>query len=207
MKRIAIIVSSQNGQTEKIASGMAEQLQRKGVESDVFNLTKGQKPTAEQVAMYEGFIIGAPVHQGEFPMDILDWAWENGAAMADLPTGLFTVSFNAADRRHRARAADDKMLRRFMKETDMRPRFVGTFAGALAYTKYSFFKKSVMQGMAASVGLPTNTMKDFELTNWFDVFEFSEAFQSQNMTSKSAAVNRLQWTPEPLWPMSLQRAA
>ena len=94
-----------------------------------------------------------------------------------------------------------------MKETDMRPRFVGTFAGALSYTKYSFFKKSVMQGMAASVGLPTNTMKDFELTNWFDVFEFAEAFQSQNMTSKSAAVNRLQWTPEPLWPMSLQRAA
>jgi len=207
MNRIAIVISTQNGHTRKIANTMAAQLRRRDVQIDVFNVELGNAPTGAELRGYDAIVIGSPVYLGDFSQALLDWTWDNHECLNSIPSSLFTVSLNAADPRPKARVTDDKVLRHFLVQTDFQPRFIASLAGALSFTQYSFFKKCVMQGMSAAVGGPTDTSKDFELTNWDDVAEFTQAFRQQDMRSPFATINRLPVTPEPLWPLGLARAA
>jgi menaquinone-dependent protoporphyrinogen oxidase len=207
MKRVALIVSSKTGHTAKIANGMAAIMRKNGVEADVFNLNYCYEPKAAELKSYDAVLIGAPVYLGEFPQVLLNWTWKNYAELQGVLTGLFTVGFNAADPRSKARAGDDRLLRKFIQLTGFSPMFVASFAGVLAYEHYSYFKKCVMQGMAALAGCPTDTNKDHELTNWDHVEQFMKAFQTEDLSSDFTAANRLQWMPDPVWPLGLQRVA
>jgi len=207
MKRIAIVISTQSGHTHKIAKFMADQLGRVDVELDIFNVELECAPSSSQLKAYDAVIVGSPVYLGDFSQRLLDWSWEHRNQLNTIPSGLFTVSLNAADSRPKARPVDDKVLRNFIDQTDFHPRFVASMAGALAYTQYGFFKKCVLQGISAAAGGPTDTSRDFDLTNWEEVTEFAQAFQSQDMGSGFATINRLPITPQPLWPVGLPRVA
>jgi menaquinone-dependent protoporphyrinogen oxidase len=45
-------------------------------------------------------------------------------------------------------------------------------AGALAYSKYSFFVKLVMKTIAWKAGGPTDTSRDYEFTDWATLDRF-----------------------------------
>jgi len=204
MNRIAIVVSSQSGHTEKIARSMAGALSGENLQVDVLNIDQNQLSAFRG---YDAAIIGCPVYLGDFSQALIDWTWENREELNSIPSAFFTVSLNAADARPKARATDDKALRSFIHQTDFHPRFVASFAGALNYTQYSFFKRCVLQGMSAAVGGPTDISQDFDLTNWDEVSRFSQAFESQDIRSEFATINRLPVAPQPLWPAGLARVA
>jgi menaquinone-dependent protoporphyrinogen oxidase len=51
---------------------------------------------------------------------------------------------------------------------------MASFAGALAYTKYGFFKRLALRYIAWRVGAPTNPARDYEFTDWEAVTRFAE---------------------------------
>jgi menaquinone-dependent protoporphyrinogen oxidase len=207
MKRIAIIISSSSGHTRRIAEYAANQLDRHDAVIDVFNVSHNSGPTAAQLGGYDAVMVGCPVYLGDFPEQLIDWTWEHRETINSMPSALFTVSLNAADPRPKARDIDDRVLRNFLEYTDYRPRFVASLAGALEYTQYGFFKRCVLQGISAASGGPTDTSRDFDLTNWTEVARFVQAFHSQDISSEFATVNRLPVAPQPSWPMALSRVA
>jgi len=207
MRRIAIVVASKTGQTEKIAQRMAAELRGGGTEVDVFNLLYCFAPSVRDMKSYDAVLIGTPVHVRDFPQQLLDWTWDHFNELDPIPTGLFTVCLEGAGRRPVARQMADKMLRKFIQLADFHPRFVASFGGCLAYSNYTLLKRTIMRSFAAFAGCPTDTTKDHELTNWKEVSQFVRAFMKQDMSSACATKNRLSWTPEPLLPIGLQRIA
>ena len=207
MKRIAIVIPAENGHTTRIANQRASQLNRLDATVDLVNVASQDGLSASDLAQYDAVIVGCPVYLGDFPQLLMDWTWEHRDQLNMMPSAFFTVSLNAADPRPKARAIDDKVLRNYLVQTDFRPRFVASVGGALEYTRYGFFKRCVLQGVSAAAGGPTDTSRDFDLTNWADVAQFVSAFFEQDMTSDYATVNRLPVAPHPVWPIGLPRVA
>jgi len=58
------------------------------------------------------------------------------------------------------------MIDVFEKETGWRPGHVLAVAGALAYSQYNFIIRFVMKRIARKAGAPTDTSRDYELTDW-----------------------------------------
>lgn len=207
MNRIALVTSSDSDHTQRIADYMANQLVRLNCEVTTFTVTHESAPTASALKEFDGVILGCPVYLGDLPILLVDWAWFHREQLNSMPSALFTVSLNAADSRPRARAADDRVLRNFIEQTDYRARFVASIGGALEYTQYGFFKRCILQGVSAAIGGPTDTSQDYDLTNWNDVGRFVHAYFNQDMNSDYATINRLPIAPLPSWPMALPRAA
>jgi menaquinone-dependent protoporphyrinogen oxidase len=53
-------------------------------------------------------------------------------------------------------------------------------AGAFRYTEYDFFKRWAMKLIAREHGQPTDTSKDYELTDWSRLDAFCQRFITEN---------------------------
>ena len=58
------------------------------------------------------------------------------------------------------------MIDVFIEETGWRPARALPVAGALAYSRYNFIIKFLMKRIARKAGAPTDTSRDYELTDW-----------------------------------------
>ena len=75
------------------------------------------------------------------------------------------------DAKHTAEA--QHLLQRLLDSTDLEPDLVGLFAGALAFTRYGWLKRTVMHRIAKSEGVDTDRSKDLEYTDWDAVDHFA----------------------------------
>ena len=56
------------------------------------------------------------------------------------------------------------------------PHAVHHVAGAFRYTAYDFLKRWAMKYIAYRKGAPTDTSRDYELTDWDDLTSFADSF-------------------------------
>jgi len=71
MKRIAIVVATQYGQTTKIADRIAGVLRDRGYSVRTF--TVGKRKDIEDFEEFSAFIVGGPVYAGKFPSHLVEW--------------------------------------------------------------------------------------------------------------------------------------
>ena len=71
-----------------------------------------------------------------------------------------------AARREQGAADAQRMIDVFIAETGWQPTRALPVAGALAYSRYNFIVKFLMRRIARRAGAPTDTSRDYELTNW-----------------------------------------
>lgn len=207
MKRVAIVICSQGGQTKKVADFMAQQISSSGCSAEVFNLTDGQIPGEASLKHFQSVVIGGPVYFGEFSEQLLDWAGSNCEQLNRMQSGFFAISLNAVDRRPRNRQACERYLRRFISKTDLRPKFVASLAGTVPYTQFGYVKRSILKAMSAVAGAPTDTSVDHDLTEWVDVAEFTNACLSDDTRSRYAVGNKARHESESQVMMGLARTA
>ena len=65
------------------------------------------------------------------------------------------------------------MLDVFVAETGWKPSRTFPVAGALSYSKYNPLVRFIMKRIARKEGAPTDTSRDYELTNWPAVDRFT----------------------------------
>lgn len=184
MKSIAIVVATKYGQSFKIANALASEFESLGVKTALLT-------PDEELGSFEAVIIGSPVYIGKFVPEVTAWTKKNLVRLNASPAGFFSVSLNAADKRPQARLDDDRLLREFLTESGLRPSFVASFGGKLAYTKYGWFKRWMMKRISASAGGPVDTSRDHEMTDWDQVRRFAQAFASEDRRSEFATERRL----------------
>jgi menaquinone-dependent protoporphyrinogen oxidase len=93
-----------------------------------------------------------------------------------VPSAFFSVSLAMAGT-EKGRHEAEGYVETFVKETGWYPARVGLFAGALLYTKYSFFLRWVMRWMARSKGSrDLDTRRDYVYTDMAAVRRFAEEF-------------------------------
>lgn len=171
--KILILYATVEGHTRKIAETVARQVENAGalvVLSDV-----GQTAYAEP-GTFDGVILCAPIHMGNYPSAFIQFIQNWKGALAAVPTALVTVSLAIAS----DDAGERKEAERFPKDLAARTGFslVATHnaAGALKYLEYDFFKRWMMKRIARKEGGPTDTSKDYELTDWAALSRFVSGF-------------------------------
>lgn len=188
--KVLIIYGTTEGQTAKIARRIGDELGARGIAADVLDVRYA--PTSLTLANYGGVIVGASMHVGGFQPEIRTFIKRFRAEVERLPDAFFSVSLTAVYPQPAQHAQLESHVTRFFEDTEWHPTMVASFAGALAYTRYGFLKRRVMQRIARQVGAPTDPTHDVEFTNWIDVVRFADEF--------AAALNVKPTTP--LWPVA-----
>jgi menaquinone-dependent protoporphyrinogen oxidase len=160
---VGIFYSTVEGQSAKIAERLALEARDAGFEAvieDVDRLGGTELPSVEAV------ILVASVHMGRHERSVGEFVREHRAWLTSRPAAFLSVSLSAASKQEASRHDAEQMLESFLKEVDWRPDFKMTVAGALAYSKYGFFKRLILRAKSRGEGGATDTSHDYEYTDW-----------------------------------------
>lgn len=169
MKQVLVLYASTHGHTAKIASRIADVLERAGTPADVRRADANSDPAP---ADYAAVVVGASIHAGHHQREIVDWARRHATSLATVPSAFFSVSLSAADDTDEARATARKYLDDFVEETGWTPTRTASFAGALQYLEYDFFTRLLIKMMMHRGGHPTDSSQDYDYTDWDEVVRF-----------------------------------
>jgi menaquinone-dependent protoporphyrinogen oxidase len=171
--RILMGFSTSEGQTAKVAEQVARTLRAAGCEVDVHDVGE---ISHRSLADYDGVVLGASIHMGRHQPRMEKFVRNHRDELAGKPNAFFSVSMTASnsDEKHQRQAED--CVHVFEQQTGWKPAMFALFAGALAYTHYGFILRFVIKRIAKKEGGPTDTSRDYELTNWESVAHFAEDF-------------------------------
>lgn len=174
MKPILVAYATTEGHTRRVATFVAEELQRGGRPVDLVDVASPAVVNLSPV--YAAVILAGSVHAGALQSTLRDFVKHNRDWLAACPTALLAVSLNAAmhdDESHAACRADTQ---KFLDDTGLAPGVVLHVAGALPYTQYDWFKRFAMKSIARKRGGDTDTSRDFEYTDWAALAAFAREF-------------------------------
>jgi menaquinone-dependent protoporphyrinogen oxidase len=178
--RIAIFFATREGQTLRIAERLSADLRARGVETDVFDVRHAPKPV--DWTRYATAVVAASVHTGKHAPEMVSFVRRHRTQLEQLNAAFLSVSLSERgvedatlpEQRRRQHAADVAMLiERFVKDTGWRPSRVLPVAGALAYRRYNLLVRFVMKRIAAEAGAPTDTSRNYDLTDWEKIDGFA----------------------------------
>jgi menaquinone-dependent protoporphyrinogen oxidase len=186
MPEVPVFYASTEGQTARIAEFLAASLRHRGLDSEALHVTA---PDARGLdwGHVRGALLGASLHRGRHQPEAATFAKAHRASLNAHPSAFFSVSLSAASSNPEEREAVRRIAQTFAETAHWRPVEIACFAGALAYRKYGWLKRMIMQRIAAREGGPTDTSQDHELTNWDDVERLAETMAARIEASIAAA--------------------
>ena len=166
--RVLVVYHSGEGQTAKIAERVVREMERSGALVTLAEASDAPPPTACDVV-----VAGDSIHVGHHSRQLVRWLERYEEELALVPVALFQVSLTSAtdDDQHAAEA--HRLAQQLLDATGLDPDMVGLFAGALAYTRYGWLKRTLMKRIAAQEGGDTDTSVDYEYTDWDAVDHFA----------------------------------
>lgn len=181
MATLLVLHASQEGQTQKIADYIGETLRDEGHEVAVQPLE-----TPPALTIFDAVIIGASIHIGAYPDALSRYVKMHLASLNALPSAFFSVCLTAAtqDEEHVQRALG--YIDSLLDETQWRPALTASFAGALKFSEYGFFKRRLMKSVAKQDDLIPDAQHDYEFTDWDRVTVFAQDFLGKIETAPSA---------------------
>ncbi|MBO0342918.1 flavodoxin domain-containing protein [Flagellimonas profundi] len=165
--KILIIYGTVEGQTRKIARFMENVLQEKGHHVVIANAV--EDPPAPN--NFDAVLVGSSIHIHEYNTLIKDYVQENIDILNQKPSAFFSVSMAVASDIKEEHEEAAQIAKDFLKDTTWNTKTVWHIAGALKYTKYSYFKKLIMRSIAKKEGGSVDTSQDHEYTDWSKVKE------------------------------------
>ncbi len=177
MKKVLVIYGTTEGHTRKIAGFIAEHLRAQGA---VVDLVDSATPAAAAVQpTYGAAVIAGSLHEHLHQRSLAHFVKENVAWLNAVPTAVVSVGLSAAlpDAESQAQARNN--LQYFLDETGLKPALAKTVAGALLYTKYDWFKRTMMRMIARQMGKDVDDTRDREYTDWDDLRRFVDEFVAQ----------------------------
>jgi menaquinone-dependent protoporphyrinogen oxidase len=171
MANILLVYETRAGQTRKIAEFVADHVRAAGSAIEVVDL--GAKGAESVVNVPEGIIILSPVHGGRHSERVHAFVERHLDLLDSVPSAFISIGLAAMNRASREALAQ---LDSFLEETGWRPTVARPVAGALAYRRYSGALRLLMRIIASRRGLPTDTSRDYEYTDWDDVRQFVDGF-------------------------------
>jgi menaquinone-dependent protoporphyrinogen oxidase len=171
MASFLVVYTSTHGHTGKIAAHIASRL---GEAGHRYVLTGWPARTDPCPHDYDAVVVGASIHRGRHQDEISDWARHHAVALNTVPSAFFSVCLAAADEDPASRAAAHEFLEDFEDRTGWLPRLRTTFAGALQYREYGVPMRIAMRALMHRGGHPSDTSRDYDLTDWDAVDAFAD---------------------------------
>jgi len=168
MAQVLIVYGTAYGQTERIARRILRELERQGHTVSIF---KGDELPADLwLGKYQACVIAASVIRNQHQRYIRDFVRHHATQLNRVPTAFVSVCGAAKASPEQAGEYVDT----FLRQTGLRPAFIQSFAGAMAYTRYGFFLRWVTKLVSWRRGGPTDTSRDHDMTDWEAVDRFAK---------------------------------
>ena len=171
---LLLVYGTTEGQTRKIARFVADHLAQLGHQTELLNAIDATP--AIDPRDFDAVIIAASVHEGRYQLAVIHFTREHLAAIATRPNAFLSVSLAAAGDDKEDVDGLTKCVTNFTHETGWTPNATKHVAGAFRYTSYDFLKRWAMKYIAYRKGGPTDTSRDYELTDWDDLARFVNSF-------------------------------
>ncbi len=173
--RYLIVYATREGQTEKIAFRIAEQIGRAGGDVVVHNAAD---PVAAPLHC-DVLIYGASIHYGSVEPELIRFMQAHHDAIDPRRFHLFVVLMSAATRdplrRHNALAEVEQKVRASLP---VHFGHIEMMAGAIMYSKYRWPIRWVMRRIARQEGGGEDTRRDYEYTDWEQVESYAASLMA-----------------------------
>lgn len=166
-----ILYSTRDGQTQKIASYIAEQIGQQH-NCDVMNI---QHATSPDWAQYDRVLIGASIRYGHFQPVVDAFVKQHLHQLQQRTSGFFSVNLTARKPEKRS-PETNAYTQKFLSQSPWRPDCCAVFAGALYYPRYRWFDRIMIQLIMRMTGGETDSTKEVEYTDWQQVSRFANDF-------------------------------
>jgi len=180
--RAAVFYATREGQAERVAERVANDLRSRGIDTDVVNVkhVHGEFDWRD----YNAAFVVASVHLEHHEKEMVQFVKDSRHELERLRAPFLSLTLSQAGAEdtmnnspaHREQAHNDalRMIDGFTRDTGWRPEHSLTVAGALAYSKYNFIVKWIMKLIAHKAGFDGPATRDYEFTNWPAVDRFVE---------------------------------
>ena len=173
MSKIAIIYSTTDGQTKKIANVLKSNM-------DLDNSVE-MMPLAEvhnlQLQDCEKIVVGASIRYGRHNPQVLRFIQKHRKILDEKLTFFFSVNV-VARKIEKSSASTNPYLQKFLEQARWTPTYVEVFAGKVDYPNYGFFARNTIRLIMILTKGPTDTSKSYEFTNWEKVEQFSNVISA-----------------------------
>lgn len=163
MATLLVVYATREGQTRLIAEAAAARAREAGHRATLFD---PEAPREPGTLHFDAVLVAAPVHYGKHPAALRRFVREHRAALESVPGAFLSVCMSAAGTDAAARAEAARLAATFLAATGWRPGAAVPVAGALRYSRYGPLKRLMLRRIAAQHGLPTDTSRDHEFTDW-----------------------------------------
>ncbi len=174
MPRILVFYGTTDGHTAKIAQVLGSDLRDAGATVHIVDAGTGHSDPRPQD--YDAVIVAASVHLGNFQRVVAHWVQAHHRQLTGMPSAFLSVSLTAIQADPEAERELVAILEKFFATTGWRPATSRSFAGALLYSHYGWFKRWLMRRMAKKAGVETEVSKDYEYTDWDELRVFAQSF-------------------------------
>jgi len=171
--KVLVAYATTEGQTRKICQFLADRIAKAGHEVELIDTAGVGSDFALPAA--DGAILAASVHVGRYQTQFAHLVRNNLDRLATMQNAFLSVSLAAAGGADDLKDVSD-CADQFLRDTGWTPDAVEHVAGAFLYTQYDFFKRWVMKLIAKQHGAPSDTSRDFELTDWEALGRFADGF-------------------------------
>ena len=167
MPRILVVYGSTYGQAERVAHRIAAVLSGAGHAVDIHRADR--LPDTLWLASYDSFVVAASVLMGHHQKYVRDFVHRNATLLNELPSAFVSVCGAGRGDPQQAQSYIDTLL----GETGWRPTVTTSFTGAVAYTRYGWWFRWYLKLISRRKGLPTDTSRDWDFTEWGEVDRFA----------------------------------
>lgn len=174
MARILLVYGTVEGQTARISQVLCTELRQLGNQVDIFSVQR--LPPGLDLDSYDAVMAGGAVHASTYPRPLQKWLKRNSSRITAKPGAFFSVCLGILEKNPALRGKEKRIAQNLFDKTGWHPSLSTVFAGALAYTRYSWMKRWMMKQIAARSGGDTDTTRDHEYTNWDEVKAFARKF-------------------------------
>jgi menaquinone-dependent protoporphyrinogen oxidase len=165
-----LVYASTHGHVRRIAEAVAERLRAAGLVVDVRDVHDGPASTAG----YDLVVLGGSIHAERHQEPFVAWMRRHADTLAGRRAALFSVSLAALDPTPEGRAKVQGWVDALLDTTGVRPATTACLAGALPYRDYALPTRWFMRRIAKKQGLPTDTSRNHDLTDWTAVERFAD---------------------------------
>ena len=171
--RVLIVYASYDGQTARIAERIGARLRGEG-----HNVTLRSADALEvlwELDTHDAILVGGAIRFGKHAPYLVEVVRDHVQDLSRRPAAFFSVCKSAGGPGARPLAAQ-RYIDEFLRRTGWKPALARSFAGALQYTRYNFFIRSMIRLIMTVTGGDTDTSRDYEYTDWDAVEAFADEF-------------------------------
>ncbi len=152
-KRVLVTYASKYGSTGGVADAIGKELCGKGLAADVALISN-----AGDLGLYQGVVVGSAIYRGKWMPEATAFVEKNRGILSRMPVAYFLVCMTLARPTEKTRAEALSYMNPTMEAVpEIRPVGIGTFAGALDYSKLSWLNKKILKAK----GTPEGDFRDW----------------------------------------------